>query len=454
MKIVMKHFLSLCTLLSAVGCDAYLDVDPPRNQLVTANVFADEDLADGAVAGIYQEIAMGQSTHFASGGSNSVTALMDVATGTLIYNLNDAEVIEFADRQWLTTNSRVYTLWASAYKSIFRANEVLEGLAKNQLTNRALVSQLRGEALFIRAFCHLQLLQLFGGIPMAVTSDYRVTQHLPRSEPETVYDQVEMDLQAAADLLPMGYSHAMGERVRPNRYAAQLLLARVYLYQGKWKEAADASTDVIAQVATYQLSSDADELFLKSSREAIWQLKTVQTNGTNSYEGSEAIPIEMMQQPPRYSLSEDLLAALSGDQRGEKWIGNHMLPSGEAFTYPLKFKIRSAVSGSEPTEYSMVLRLAEAYLIRSEVRLELTDMEGALADLNALRLTHGGLEPIAEINAEVIRRAIEHERQVEFFYEWGHRWADLKRWGHNDILLPIPQREIEANPFLKQNPNY
>jgi hypothetical protein len=64
---------------------------------------------------------------------------------------------------------------------------------------------------------------------------------------------------------------------------------------------------------------------------------------------------------------------------------------------------------------------------------------------------------------------IEHERQVELFSEWGHRWFDLKRtsratpvlsgvkssWDPDDILLPLPENEIRNNPELKpQNPGY
>jgi hypothetical protein len=67
---------------------------------------------------------------------------------------------------------------------------------------------------------------------------------------------------------------------------------------------------------------------------------------------------------------------------------------------------------------------------------------------------------------------IAHERQVELFTEWGHRWFDLKRtgaidtvmknvaiqkgttWNKNFQLFPIPQTEILANPNLVQNPGY
>ena len=65
--------------------------------------------------------------------------------------------------------------------------------------------------------------------------------------------------------------------------------------------------------------------------------------------------------------------------------------------------------------------------------------------------------------------AIELERRLELFTEWGHRWFDLKRtgragtvlsvikedWESTDLLLPIPQNEMELNQNLvPQNPGY
>ena len=64
---------------------------------------------------------------------------------------------------------------------------------------------------------------------------------------------------------------------------------------------------------------------------------------------------------------------------------------------------------------------------------------------------------------------IEHERQVELFTEWGHRWLDLKRtkrastilgdqpnWQSTDSLYPIPTIQINTDPNMinAQNPGY
>jgi hypothetical protein len=64
---------------------------------------------------------------------------------------------------------------------------------------------------------------------------------------------------------------------------------------------------------------------------------------------------------------------------------------------------------------------------------------------------------------------VQHERQVELFAEWGHRWFDLQRWGTattvlsadkgfnvpaSQLIYPIPLTELTVDPNLKQNPGY
>ena len=117
----------------------------------------------------------------------------------------------------------------------------------------------------------------------------------------------------------------------------------------------------------------------------------------------------------------------------------------------------------------MQFRLAEQYLIRAEARAHLNDIEGALADINAIR-SRAKVAPVeANTTAEVLM-LVEEERRKELFVEGqGHRWFDLKRtsradavyskldykkWESHKILLPIPETQILNNAALTQNPGY
>jgi hypothetical protein len=119
----------------------------------------------------------------------------------------------------------------------------------------------------------------------------------------------------------------------------------------------------------------------------------------------------------------------------------------------------------------MVLRLAEQYLIRAEARAAMNNLTGAKADLDVIRV-RAGLPRTTANTKEAILNAIAHERRIELFTEWGHRWFDLKRtgaidsvmkniaiekasiWNTNFKLFPIPQTEILLNSRLIQNNGY
>lgn len=118
------------------------------------------------------------------------------------------------------------------------------------------------------------------------------------------------------------------------------------------------------------------------------------------------------------------------------------------------------------TSRATLLRLDEQYLIRAEARAQQNKVKEALNDLNLIRKRAGLLE-LNLIDKNSLLSAIEHERRVELFCEWGHRFFDLKRNGHLDYLsgvkpnwkktsevLPIPQYELLNNSNLIQNPGY
>ena len=123
------------------------------------------------------------------------------------------------------------------------------------------------------------------------------------------------------------------------------------------------------------------------------------------------------------------------------------------------------------SEYIIVLRLAEQYLIRAEARAQQGNLTGAIEDLDIIR-ARAGLPHTAATTREDLLHAIAHERQVELFTEWGHRWFDMKRTNTIDIIMPavceqkggtwdsrwslypIPLKEVQRAPNIKQNPGY
>jgi starch-binding outer membrane protein, SusD/RagB family len=456
-SVAMIAVFSACVFL---GCEDFVSIDLPKTKLTAQSVFDNDATATAAALSMYEIMARAGSFS-ASGSPSSITCLAGIYADELT-NYSNTNLL-FAENGLVASNSSVLSVWASAYTTIFSANAVIEGLSTGKV-NPKLKDQLEGEARFVRAFCYFYLMQLFGNVPLVMTTDYRINAVKKRTPVPDVYDFVIHELQTAKQLLPESY--VSEERVRPNAWAARALLARVFLYQGNWLKAESMATEVINHKELFSLVNDLSKVFVKESREAIWQLCTTSPTSLNTYEGYYFI---LLSAPQTTTMSDDLVYAFDeNDLRKIIWVGSYSSGSSTWY-FPHKYKLKNGTT--PPQEHSIVLRLAEMYLIRSEARMhqgKLTGQNGAASDLDSIRV-RAGLGLTTADSEEKMLMAIEAERRMELFGEWGHRWFDLKRtnratavlsplkpgWNENDILFPIPESEILANGNLKpQNPGY
>jgi len=453
-----KLSIFICSLLSMgfFSCKKFVEIPPPQNQLQTANVFTNDATATATVTGMYANMFI---NGFASGNSQSITLLSGLSADEYI-NFGGSGYIEFVNNNLSATNLALGGIWNGLYQTIYASNATMEGLKGAKGMSDSVRQQLTGEATFIRAFCYFYATNLFGDVPLNLTTNYQTNAATSRTPSSLVYNQIVADLTDAQSKLSSDFSYSNGERVRPNKWAATSLLARVYLYQQKWDSAEAQSTAVINNSTLFGLTG-LDSVFLANSSEAIWQLLPL-SPGNNTNEGQMFI---LTAPPTLVALSSYVTNAFElGDSRLDHWVGNFSNGSNN-WNFPYKYKVHA---GSVLTEYSMVLRLAEQYLIRAEARAELnTNILGAQNDLNIIR-TRAGLPNTSANDQTSLLSAIAHERQVELFSEWGHRWLDLIRTGQADAILgtekpgwkataklyPIPAQEIQNNPKSTQNAGY
>jgi hypothetical protein len=315
---------------------------------------------------------------------------------------------------------------------------------------------------------------LYGDVPLALSTDYTVNSTLHRKPKTDVYNQTIADLKDAQNLLSAQYPDATllnstSERVRPTRWAAIALLARAYLYNSDFSNAENEATTLINNSAVFSLTT-LNNVFLKNSNEAIWQIQPV-----NAGWNTEDAKIFLLPASGPYAgfnsfyLSPQLLSSFeSNDQRKMNWV-NSVIVGVNTYSYPFKYK--SATFNAPVTEYKMVLRLAEQYLIRAEARARQNKIAEAKDDLAIIR-NRAGLGTASANDQPSLINAILKEKQVELFTEWGHRWFDLKRtenldvimnivtpqkggsWNTNWQLYPITRNELLANPNLVQNDGY
>ncbi|MBB5440063.1 hypothetical protein HDC92_003761 [Pedobacter sp. AK017] len=458
----MKNFkiIITVTMLIVVGissCKKFVEIDPPKNSLVPATVFKNDELATSALLGIYQQMALND---FACNGARSISTLCGLTADELIgYNVQTYK--PFFENQVNPETSMLSAIWDTPYKRIFDANGIIEGLSNQSTVTPQVVTQLKGEAYFIRAFCYFYLVNLFGEVPLHLSTDYETNRKAMRVSKEQVYKQILADLENAEKLLDESYITT--ERIRPNKSTIQALLSRVYLYLGDWINSEKYAGLVISKSNTYQLVP-LDKVFLKNSPEAIWQL--MPAPNSNTVAGTFFI---LTTAPVNVSIRPDFIQSSfeTNDLRKTTWIKS-IVSSGVEYSYPYKYKVRSS---TDVTEYSMVFRLAEQYLIRAEARAQQNNLEGSINDIDKLR-SRAGLTLIKDVNPNIdkgsLLTAIAKERKSELFCEWGDRWFDLKRtnklssvlsgikagWKLHYELFPIRIAEINNNSNISQNTGY
>lgn len=451
----------LISVTGIVSCKKFVTVDFPSSRIGSETVFNSDVTATAAALDMYAK-ATNIGSFAASGALSSVTSLCAIAADEMDNYLSTH--VEVAANDMTGVTAPVTSVWSSAYGTIYVANMVIEGVTASTLMTAATKKQLEGEAKFIRAFSYFYLVNLFGDVPLALSTDYRVNAIAGRTPVAKVYEQVIKDLEDARAKL--GDDYITANRARPNKWAATALLARVYLYLGEWAKAESTATSIIDNTAQYDLVTNLDEVFLAESKEAIWQLAS-NAGYYNSYEGLYWI---LTFDPYIASLNTGFATNSfePGDNRKIKWVGTYN--GSKLFYYPFKYKIKYN-SGSTHSEQPAVLRLAEQYLIRSEARAhqnKLTGANSAESDINAIR-NRAGLGNTTAATQPQLLAAVEQERKVELFTEWGHRWFDLKRtgranavlgaikpaWQPTDTLFPLPEVEMMNDPNLKpQNPGY
>lgn len=455
--LIWFSYLSYIILIS--GCKKFVEIPPPKNQLANPAIFADSANATAAILGLYVNMVQNFELGFASGGITVYTALC--ADELKLSSSNNIDELDFYNNSISTNNFINSGLWIKGYNLIYEVNACIEGLNNTTKISLTAKNHLIGEAKFIRGFIYFNLVNLYGSVPLITSTDYSQNQGSPRSSPVVIYEQIISDLKEAQTLLVPNYSGVA--RLRPNLYTASFLLSKVYLYEKSWAESENIAGQVINS-GLYGLESDLNDVFLATSNEAIWKIAPV-VPGNETWEGYFIVPGNSAVFP-QYTITDQLLNAFTGiDLRARNWLKANAI-NGQQYYYPYKYKL--GYDGEPaPKENYVVFRLSEEYLIRAEARAQQGKITESLSDLNMVR-TRAGLPDITTANQSSLLSSIQEERRLELFAEWGNRWFDLKRtnttdlvlsplkagWQKEDTLFPIPQTEINSNPFLTQNPGY
>jgi len=451
MKKQLKTFL-LATVIGATfvgGCDGILEVRPEQSIDESQALTTDANVR-AVLIGSYDAIS-GSGMY---GGLIGMNADLIADNDEILWTGTFLQPRQIWTKAIPTDNSFTQNNWTTGYRTINLANNVLSAIDVVAPANQ---NRVKGEALFLRAAAHFEMVRVFAkawndgnpqsnlGIPLVTEPTRGITEanNLSRNTVAEVYAQVIADLTEAASLL----SETNG--FYATRGAANALLARVYLMQGNYPMAAQAANTVIIS-GRYTLV-DINSLFNNSQNhlEDIFAIQVTAQDGANSY-GTYYAPTEFQgrgdieMQLKHIDLYED------NDRR----LTDLIYTDDQGALRTVKYT--NTVDGNVK-----ILRLAEMYLTRAEANLRAGTSIGAtpLADINTIR-ARAGLAPLTSVNINQVLL----ERKLELSFE-GHLLHDMKRTGRsigalspfaNNLVYPIPQREIDANPGLsgQQNPGY
>jgi hypothetical protein len=402
--------------------------------------------------------------------------------------------------------------WGNFYQGITCCNLVLAHVPAINM-DTTLRTRILGEARFLRAWYYFMLINIYGDIPLITTPLNANQLQVPKSAASTIYTTViEPDLQAAMSMLPINYKTDPTDVGRATNGAATALLSKVYLYQQNWDSAMIYAERVInsgqySLMPIYRQDFDADH---KNNQESIFEVQmlsgqTPQTGDALNQWFAPAVDNGYYHDAPTQSFVNEFEQTSAGvpDPRLDYTIGRDGMPwfNGEIFSaswsttgyltkkYQQPFsEIPENLKGDGSCDY-LAIRYADVLLWYAEALNELGQSSMALVPLNQVRkraresylydstLTGfktipPGLLPDVTFTDQVdVREAIQHERRVEFGFEF-HRYFDVIRWGQdyaNRVMIDsaasagtagfnyaadkhflLPQIELETDQALKQ----
>jgi tetratricopeptide (TPR) repeat protein len=365
--------------------------------------------------------------------------------------------------------------WVLSYNKIYHTNLVLE--AVEQLKGKeqpAVLNNLRGSALFLRAYALWNLTQLYTkpysagsadqdkGLPIHLVSD--INDVPGRGTVRETYNRVIQDLTEAAGLLNQKASISS----RPDRSAAFAMLARVYLSMEDYPNALNSANAALALKSTLidfnTLDKNSYAPFRRFNAEVIFHSTVFNQNSVlEPGYGDQDLAV----------IAPELIASYADDDLRKTILvkENTDVPIVTG-TYRFTGNYEGAVGSS--TLFNG-LAVDEQLLIRAECYARAGNTSSAMTDLNNLlrtRWVSGTYNDLSATTPEAALFTILTERRKELLMR-GQRWTDLRRLnkdprfartltrtiqgksyniGPNDIryTLLIPQ-EVLTNSLLEQN---
>ncbi|MEZ5104252.1 MAG: RagB/SusD family nutrient uptake outer membrane protein [Draconibacterium sp.] len=412
----------------------------------------------------------------------------------------DAELTQLEQQKQNGINKNIERDWNAYYSLISAANRVICNV--DSVPDPALTAaerkQWKAEALIFRSWIMFDMVRLWGGMPMVLVEPPAINAenvqevyplYYPgRNTEEEVYNQIIADLNLA---LQDGGAPNIdpANKFVFSKTVANALLAKVYAEipmrdYSKVVEYCEKVEPDVSLVASYgdlfNVNDSKTDVKYRHTSESIFEIPFSDGGNWNTWMFGidETDPNSTYDWAKWLTPSRNLIAAF--DKEGDvirknttivyapvTW-SNHY-PSA---AYPHMHKF--------PSKFNSIikLRLADILLLKAEAYVALGNLSEAASLVNTIRsrVNLPNLSTATVSSASSMADAVLNERRLELAFE-GQRWFDLVRTGkvfdvmnslnsrdpgrlpmdmvtEYNVLLPLPQSQIDINPNLVQNPGY
>jgi starch-binding outer membrane protein, SusD/RagB family len=493
-----------------IGCTDLKEV--PTSLITKDTFYKNSDEVIAGLASVYANLRNQYEDYYALNQVSSEETVVPVRGSDWFDN---GAWLELHKQGWSASSvvglREVSNIWNQQYQGVARANVVLEALKTVTIPEQARIT---AELRVLRALFYLDLMDCYGGVPIA--TDTKVEPRAAKTRAE-VFTFIETELKAARADLPA----TVPEQGRVTKGAADAMLASLYVnaqvWSGtptatgftpgaaKWADALASADAVISSSAGYVLEPNYNSNFSftnQSSKENILVVRGKAVDGLgfnrqynalhyNSFGGgggwngwsvveqtyNRFDPTDIRRSVVLAGPQVDLFTgAPVNDRTGSRLVFTPVIANilsaneGEGvrlYKYPLDPGRAGNASGNDFALY----RLAEMYLIKAEAQNELGQTAAAIATLNTVRARGfpGNAAKLIQpgTTQAALRTAIFDERLFELLGEGKHRQDQIRAgtytsgtWFGKDatpafkIVLPIPQSQLNTNPLLKQNAGY
>lgn len=466
-------------------------MEDPKTSVVESNFYKTKDDAIAAVNSVYAYLNALSSGDFEGVYHSGFYVVAGLASDELQNQQFSDAMDKIATFTYGPDNDAVLKMWSIHYKAITIANIAINRIPGIAM-DAALRARLVNEAKFLRGILYFDLVRLYKNVPLVLTEEAPLKP--AQANPEEVYTQIISDLTAAKDL-PSSYTAGDGLG-RATGGAAEAFLAKVYLTRKEWEKCRSSCMNIINS-NRYELYADFKDLWKISSvngKETIFSVQFGTANGAvifweDGQQNVRFLPTELGKEIAGVNAqgwqvpTQQLYNSFETDDRRRSvtFLTTIHETSGNVLTirpYIQKYWDRTAepLAGNTENEYKL-MRYADVLLMCAEANNELGNSGEAHRYINMVRkrARFNGTDYLntvpdyAGLSQTQFRTAVLKERRMEFVAE-GQRWFDLARTGTLETLVPlakpgvtpaarfylypIPQREIDINTSLQQNPNY